>query len=363
MTKMCQKSYFFIAILIINIITVVVCANCDSLHNIEVAVTNQDGKVSTSRVNGCLQRCAFKDTIIHIDASNQNIPHMGKDTVKHMVRLESLNFDSCSVETMEAEAFRNVPSLRSIKLTNNHLVEIPEEGFSWLEMLDTLKISHNEIKNIGLEAFANLEKLRWLYCDHNQLRNWNKTWFINTTNIEFMNFQWNKIKVIPKKAFEGFTKIRKIFFDYNDLEAILPDAFKGIKQLQHLGLGYNKLTQIDSSAFPNKIHCDLIYIGANYLNFIPSKLMDSVTVDLIYIDGNPWKCPCFNSITKWLFNTNASLKTSSNCLGSSVPICAVSEKDPVNVCRESVDKELSAKFIEQLKNLNPPLHKYCAKMN
>lgn len=360
--KMCQKFYLFIAILIINIITDAVCGNCDSLHDIEVAVTNENGKTFTSTVNGCLQRSAFEDTIIHVDASNQNIPHMGKDTVKHMVRLESINFDSCNVKTMEAEAFRNVPSLRSIKLTRNLLTEIPEEGFSWLEMLDTLKISHNKIEKIGLEAFANLKNLKWFYCDHNQLRKWDKTWFINTTNIEFMNFQWNKIKVIPKNAFEGFTKIRKIFFAYNELEVISPDAFKGIKQLQQLSLGYNKLTQIDSSAFPNKIHCDLLHISANYLNFLPKKLMDSMTVDVIYIDGNPWKCPCFNSVTKWLFDTKASLNASEYCVGSTVPICAVSEVDPENICKESVDKELSARFLGHLKNLNPPLHKYCAKL-
>ena len=132
--------------------------------------------------------------------------------------------------------------------------------------------------------------------------------------------------------------------------------------MDHLGLRYNRLKHIHSRVFPNDIDIRVLSLSANYLTFIPKKIMVLVTVREMGIDGNPWKCSCLDQILFWLHDTNATVTKSNKCLGDDVPVCVFPDSFS-RTCREVVEEDVVKIYVEALRKINPPLEKYCARLD
>ncbi|CAG9820314.1 unnamed protein product [Phaedon cochleariae] len=287
---------------------------------------------------------------------NKNCQNSG-----YLVKLKTISFWGCNVETVEAGAFKGVPQLKNVQISFSNLKKIRMGVFNPIETLELLRIHDNRIETIDDQAFANLTSLKKIYAGNNALSYWHSNWFRNSTNLQTMDFHNNKIRTLPRRAFATLPKLKRINLDWNEISAIESEAFRGLKKLQYLGLGNNRLTVIHESVFPSSIQISTLLINANYLNYLSGELLNKVSVLEVFLDYNPWKCPCLKEIYAWIHSTKGALRVYDGCGSNHVPVCA--NKKSVLQCSENVDEELSRRYLGVFANLTKPLASGCVRTN
>ncbi|CAH0550608.1 unnamed protein product [Brassicogethes aeneus] len=335
---------------------------CASFNNIKVSVVQLKGEPFEATIYGCVQRPNFRDEVIvsEILVSEQNVPRLGRDAIRHMPRLTSLVFENCGINNIMPGSMRNLPKLRYFEVNKSGLARILYGTFQELFTLETIKIHNTDLNEIDTDAFGFLPNLKETDLSNNQLNYFDRTWFTNSTNLEILNLQHNKIRTIERKSFKPYHRLREIQLDHNDITLLETNSFKGLRHLEHLSLTYNKLKSIDSDIFPNSIKITRLNIAANHLTYLPTQLMDKLIVRKVMLDGNPWECQCLHKVTNWLYSSGANLEKPSNC--GDIPVCyssTVNEKS----CMEVDDDEVRVKYFEALRRLGDKVHKHCARLN
>ncbi|KAJ8962643.1 hypothetical protein NQ318_001036 [Aromia moschata] len=339
--------------------------SCQTFDNTEMVLYDKNNKEFRKNVSGCIQRIEFGNaTVTMALVKGQSVKQLRRDTVRNMKYLTTVSFVKCETESIAPVAFRNVPSLSKVEISECKLKEIHKDIFTseLTPELNTLVFDNNQINYIEDQSFFNLTKLKNLHVNDNRLEFWRREWFVNATSLELIHFRRNRIKAIPNRAFVSFPKLREIAFDFNEIATIHKDAFKEIRSLEFLGLGHNKLTALEASSFPNTLRVNSLMIVANYLNYLSNGVLQKLTAVDIYMDYNPWMCECLDRIGYWLFIKNGNYKRIHIlCKRSDVPICAVSESSR-QTCPDIVDLELTRRYIDSLKNLSTPLEAFCAQL-
>ncbi|CAH1163203.1 unnamed protein product [Phaedon cochleariae] len=358
---------FFLVLLVLVVTTLLHTSGksteCDSFDDVNVQVVEMDGRQSNETVNGCLERKRFHEkTVTAVFIIHQKIPRLGKDSVRHLVRLETISFWGCELDSIEPRAFRNLPRLKNVQISYCDLKEIPKGVFNLIPSMELLRIHNNKIDFIENQAFANLSSLKKVFGSDNALEYWHREWFDDSPNLEIMDFQNNKIRTIPRKAFAALQKLKQIYFDYNEIATIQSEAFVGLKNLEYLGLRNNRLKAIEEHIFPTGLKIRSLLISANYLNYLSNEVLKKISVSDIVLEYNPWKCPCLDRIHYWIYTNNGTLRTTEQCKSSYVPICAY-PKSFSQTCLEYVDEELTQRYIGMLRNLSAHLDDYCARLD
>ncbi|KYB26346.1 Sodium channel protein 60E-like Protein [Tribolium castaneum] len=347
---------------VVLFIKITVSSRCDSFQNVTIKVHPDRGNPYDTTITGCIERIAFENVITEAHIKHQKIPKLGRDSVRNMKHLHTITFDNCEIKSIDPVAFRNVPNLKTIEILNGNLTYVSAGVFLLAPKLETLSLSHNKLRQIEDGTFSGVSNLKRLSCESNNLGIWRPQWFTNSTNLQIINFQFNKIKILPRRAFFELRKLEAIYFNYNELEVIQPEAFKGITHLKYLGLRYNRLKTIDPRSFPNVIMIDSLTIAANYLNAVSTKLWISVKTKNVNLDGNPWKCLCLDQVQLQLHEMNATVQTSDGCVSGDVPVCSFPAVHSTT-CNETVDDDLTNTYFAELRKVNTPLDKYCARLD
>ncbi|CAG9820407.1 unnamed protein product [Phaedon cochleariae] len=234
--------------------------------------------------------------------------------------------------------------------------------FNIIPSITTLLLNGNKIDFIASGSFSNLEKLDTINLSDNSLMVWNAEWFENCKALRIMDFSNNKIPNIPRRAFAELPRLKNISFENNEITTIQTDSFRNLENLTSLNLAHNRLTIIDEKAFPNSIYIHTLRIHSNYLNYLPNQLLRKLSVREIFLDYNPWKCSCLDVLNYWMFFTNARPQMVPGCKSPFAPICAVSRRY-TKTCRESVEEDLTLRYIGLLNSLPQPLGKRCARLD
>ncbi|CAH1162913.1 unnamed protein product [Phaedon cochleariae] len=324
---------------------------CDSFKNTNVSVSDGMKNEYYYVVNGCLEPKIFEGKEIRKVYFISEITRLGKDSIRDLPKLELIVIVANRLEIkLEPQAFRNVTSLRTVTMEMNNLKEIPKDVFNLVPTIRNLHLAKNKIDFIASGAFSNIKSLIWIDLADNALLYWNRDWFENCPHLQAINFNSNKISIIPRRAFASLPKLSVIDLGDNKITTIQPEAFLNVESLSYLYLQGNRLTVLDERAFPNEIYIEVLYINTNRLNYLPDKLLKKLSVSEIIMHQNPWKCPCMQRIHDWLYFTNGSIGISevSNCKTPYDPVCVVPQG---NTCQETVEKELTQRYIEHLKTL------------
>ncbi|CAG9825459.1 unnamed protein product [Phaedon cochleariae] len=347
MIRVCLSTLIFLAQL-----SIIKSEGCDSFRSTNVSA-RVNKKSSFYVVNGCLEPKEFENKKIKEVVVNSGITRLGKDSIRNLPKLESIDIRKNSLEILEPQAFKNVPSLKYVFIIQTNLEEIPKDVFNLVPTITNLMLSSNKIDFIATGAFSNMESLEQIDLFGNKLTYWNREWFQNCPNLQDINFYGNNIYTIPRRAFASLPKLTVIAFGGNKIATIEPGAFRNLKNLTYLNLERNGLTVLDERAFPNKIFIESLYINNNHLNYLPVKLLRKLSVGEIIMDENPWKCPCLQRIHDWLYFGSGSVRPSvHNCRTPYDPICVVS---PDKACQEDVEEEMTRRYIRVMRNLTESL--------
>lgn len=351
--------HFLTILQLINCYFIITINCCNSFNNTTALVRTKDGLLDMEFVlNGCLNEKSFENKVRQIIIYSQPIDVIENGTFKNLKYLKRLSIIRSGVKKIESGAFKNLIRIKEILITFGSLKRIPNGLFNGTNT-KTIFINNNGLEIIEKYAFSNMKNLKKLFASRNKMSYFDNEWFVNSRNLKTIDFQNNLLRTIPPKAFVYVRNIKKIFFDFNEIVTIQPKAFKKVKKLKYLGLRYNKLIYIDQKAFPKNIKINSMRIDANRLNYLPQLMMIRIIINDIYVNGNPWKCECFQKIIEWIARVNGTLRNDV-CKHNQIPLCVMSTY--FDSCLETYEEELFAKFLKNVKMIDN-VNKYCVRFN
>jgi Leucine-rich repeat (LRR) protein len=82
----------------------------------------------------------------------------------------NLNLEQNNIRKIEAETYKGVPRLKSLKLGNNNIRKIHPQAMTELSYLEILTLNNNKIRKLNNGVFSNLKKLYSIDLSRNKIR-------------------------------------------------------------------------------------------------------------------------------------------------------------------------------------------------
>lgn len=173
----------------------------------------------------------------------------------------------------------NIPSLKTLDLSQNQIGFIHEQMFKNIPFLEDLILSENKLlKFPTLFYLNNLKTLSLAYNLINEIKNINQL-----SSLKILNLQGNQINNIDKMAFLKFTKLEFLDLSKNKLQLLPLGWHDNLLKLKYLNLELNFFVNIQDMKLNKLINLRELYIKNNYI----------VSIDLNTLQILPQKCTIY----------------------------------------------------------------------
>lgn len=339
------------------------CTECNFFNDIKVVVTPKSRvpyfqQYTQKNFRGCFEQKKFDQVIVSLAVVDQHVIELGDHAVHDLSHLTSLSFTGCGIKNISKRAFENLPKLKDIHFDHCNLTTISGGIFNDLPSLEDLSFIQNQISEVKAQAFAAMSSLKQIIFARNELDEIGSLWFEENSNITLLDFSYNKIQEINKLSFRSTPKLKDLLLDYNQIKYVGEATFSNLFEMELLSLRHNKIVELNPNIVGNSFRIKLLYLNANFLNFLSHELLKKISVEVLDLAGNPWKCPCLSKIQVWVRQINATLNNSGYCRGHHIPQCFFNTGE--DSCSEAVDVKMTERFFQELKNLNEPVAEECA---
>ncbi|XP_069102004.1 LOW QUALITY PROTEIN: G-protein coupled receptor GRL101-like [Argopecten irradians] len=129
--------------------------------------------------------------------------------------LESLVFLDLSyndIRTLPAETFAMVPSLESLILSDNPIVNIEDMAFSGLRLLKTLNLYGLQLRKLSSDVFVDCDALHCLNLSSNQIETIGPGTFKPLTDLKTLDLSKNYIE-LKEDIFDGLSRLETLYVD------------------------------------------------------------------------------------------------------------------------------------------------------
>jgi len=246
---------------------------------------------------------AFVDMpeIKFLDLSYNHLPSIRTGSFKKMPKLLSLHLDHNSVIKIEPDAFQELWDLEKLHLTKNGISNIRTDTFRTLPSLEKLYLDDNLIKELDERSFQNLLSLKELHLEYNLIKTINERAFHQIPSIRYLNLSYNLMQDLSRYGFYGLETLETIDLSFNDIRVVDDRVFDNLKWLVHLKLNDNNICKISGQVFKDANSLRSLNLNNNRIYRLQESSFRNIqrNVDTFHVSGNPLNCDCE---TKWLRN-------------------------------------------------------------
>lgn len=190
--------------------------------------------------------------------ADENLSVIPVSLYKNAPTLESLDLSKNTLLDLPEDFFEMLRSLRILVLKNNCLYSVPPALFQ-LQRLTHLNLSQNHLTSNSIRNLTILTNLTNLDLSCNQLESLPET-FGQLKNLVFLNLSTNRLSHFPIVIFE-FKLLKDLNLSFNSISAI-PDGIDFLQSLRTFSMTGNSLTYI-SPKVSNLKHLKLFDLRGN----------------------------------------------------------------------------------------------------
>ncbi|XP_004929212.4 protein artichoke [Bombyx mori] len=259
-----------------------------------------------------------------INFSHNQLKVVDPITFLEIPLLEYVNISGNALVSLHPATFRNLENLYELDASFNKLIEfVPglPRGLEQLYLqrnqitslpvtpspdldlpsLRSLDISNNGIQKIPFGSLKTLHNLRRLYMERNGLRQIDTSTFSDLERLEILDLSENQIMTIHPKSFSKLIYLKQVNLHGNTVENFDFMTVQENEKLSLLDLSKNKLNTLSPSIVNRALDIETLNISSNSLNELPSTL--NLLSKLKILDGSN------NHIKKFAGNTINNLQT------------------------------------------------------
>ncbi|GFT36720.1 relaxin receptor 1, partial [Trichonephila clavipes] len=224
-------------------------------------------------------------------------------------KLETLILKGSRVTLINKDAFKNLPHLKNLYLTNNEIGSMIEgtmatnndllfldlsynlitvlhpEAFIGLHNLETLDLRHCFLKSLPPGVFDSLVNLKKLYLDNNRLTSITKYVFQKLVNLEMLYISFNKIEKVHLTYWVGLEKLNTLAITENKISALEADSFGNMSSLYKMDVIGNNIKVISPDTFIGLSNLKSLTLQKNELKKATKAVFEPLTsLEYIYFD-------------------------------------------------------------------------------
>lgn len=249
-----------------------------------------------------------------------------------------LNLMENSIESVQADSFRNLHHLEVLQLGRNAIRQIEVGAFSGLTNLNTLELFDNRLTVVPSGAFEYLSKLRELWLRNNPIESIPSYAFNRVPSLMRLDLgELRKLEYISDGAFEGLINLKylnlgmcnirgempnltplvgleELEISENLFPEIKPGSFRGLTSLKKLWIMNSQIGVIERNAFDDLSSLVELNLAHNNLSSLPHNLFSPLKYLVeLHLHHNPWNCGCDSLwLARWL---RQFIPTNSTCCG------------------------------------------------
>ncbi|XP_046961650.1 protein artichoke-like [Vanessa cardui] len=230
-----------------------------------------------------------------IDISNNQLTIIDPITFMETPLLEYINISGNALISTHPATFRNLPNLYELDASSNRLVEflpglprgleqlylrrnqitslpmLPSPDLD-LPSLRTLDLSNNGIQKIQYGGMKTLHNLRRFYINRNGLRQIEASTFSDLERLEVLDISDNQIITIHPKSFIKLPYLKQVNLHGNNVENFDFMAIQNNIALSELDFSKNKLKSISPNIISRGLDVEILNISSNNLHELPNSL-------------------------------------------------------------------------------------------
>jgi Leucine-rich repeat (LRR) protein len=167
-------------------------------------MTSVLGLVQTSLPRNAFHALRHLSTL---DVSNNTIVEVG-NAFTDMPDLKYLDLSYNHLPIVKKGSFRNLPSLVGLRLDFNSIIDLEEDSFTDLQSLETLILTKNGISVVRRGTFRNLPSLEKLRLDDNLVERLDDRSFTDLYSLKELHLDHNLLEEVSERAFDRVPSIR-----------------------------------------------------------------------------------------------------------------------------------------------------------
>ncbi|XP_004917450.2 nyctalopin [Xenopus tropicalis] len=225
--------------------------------------------------------CSSEDDIQCDEAGLTNLP---PDLPASAV---SLDLAGNLLQILTFDAFRRVPFLEILCLSQNSLTFLYPGAFIALYNLRELNLSKNpRLTYLHAHTFRGLSHLLSLDLSHCNIFEIHPLVFSHVLSLENLDMGFNKMRYIPQ-AFRKLQNITRLSLEKNHIEAIGINSFKYQHALRDLNLRRNRIWVIQIDAFNQLNKLNVLNLGHNSISHFPNQLFSGlIQLKIMHLEAN-----------------------------------------------------------------------------
>ncbi|TDG52829.1 hypothetical protein AWZ03_001062 [Drosophila navojoa] len=137
-----------------------------------------------------------------------------------------------------------LPNLRMLDLSQNHIEQLPRHGFQAAPELRVLSLAQNQLRLLEDTSFIGIQRLELLHLQDNQLSQADERALLPLAELRNLNLQSNKLESITDNFFSNNSRLEQLDLSRNLIRTISPTAFDNQRSLEYLDLSGNALLDI-----------------------------------------------------------------------------------------------------------------------
>ena len=177
----------------------------------------------------------------------------------------------CSIynrlDTVNLQAFSNLPKLTSVSLSSNKIKSLTNERsdspIGAFTSLDTLCLKDNSLTELRQGVFQQMSALECLSLTNNSISFIEANTFLLLAHLTHLKLSKNKLIEIGVDMFKGMSQLQSLDVSYNLVALIQPTSFDELVKLKKLNLSCNKLAQVEASLFSKLSDLEELLLDGN----------------------------------------------------------------------------------------------------
>ncbi|XP_046981522.1 uncharacterized protein LOC124550840 isoform X1 [Schistocerca americana] len=229
---------------------------------------------------------------------------------------------SREVDRLSVDAFRHVPRLEYLNITDTKLRSLPRDLFRDTRDLKHLLVQNNpNLRSLDNDVFRDASKLEDVILDRNDISSLDRDVFTHLTNVKRLNLAYNKIRSLPEGIFRDNRELQELGLSGNPLRITADtarDLLRNNAKLRVLLMRDCKLEDLPTGLLRNASNLEWLDLSSNDISQFPSDFIQDCTklayLGLAYnklkvlssdvlhqrggslatlaLEGNPWRCDC-----------------------------------------------------------------------
>ncbi|GIX92490.1 hypothetical protein CDAR_400453 [Caerostris darwini] len=218
--------------------------------------------------------------------------------------LQTLILKGSRVTLINKDAFKNLPHLKDLYLTNNEIGSLIGGTMTTNKDLNFLDLSYNPITVLHPEVFEGLHNLEILDLRHCLLKGLPPGVFDSLVNLKILFLDNNRLTSITTYVFQKLGNLEMLYISWNKIESIHLTNWVGLQNLKTLAISENKISALESTSFGNMSALHKLDVNGNQIKVIsPDTFIGLSSLESLNLQKNELK-----KATKSVFEPLTSLE-------------------------------------------------------